>query len=54
MTTEQTDQIYFEVKDRDKFEALSRIIDMETDFYGIVFCRTKVDVDFIVNRLTER
>ncbi len=54
MTTEQTDQIYFEVKDRDKFEALSRIIDMETDFYGIIFCRTKVDVDFIVNRLTER
>ena len=54
MTVNLTDQIYFEVAGRDKFEALSRIIDIESDFYGLVFCRTKMDVDDIVVRLSER
>lgn len=54
MTTELTDQIYFEVRDSDKFDALTRIIDTEPEFYGIVFSRTKVGVDELVNRLTER
>ncbi|TDJ03482.1 MAG: DEAD/DEAH box helicase, partial [Deltaproteobacteria bacterium] len=42
ITVDLTDQIYFEVPGRDKFEALSRIIDIEKDFYGLVFCRTKI------------
>ena len=51
---ELTDQIYFEVHESDKFEALCRIIDMEENFYGLVFCRTKVGVDELVHRLVER
>lgn len=54
MTTTLTDQIYFEVRDSDKFDALTRIMDVEPDFFGIVFVRTKVGVDELVNRLTER
>ncbi len=54
MTTELTDQIYFEVRESDKFDALTRIVDVEPDFYGIVFCRTKVGVDELVSRLIER
>lgn len=54
MTTDLTDQIYFEVKDRDKFEALCRIIDLADDFYGIVFCRTKNDVNEVVGKLNDR
>ena len=54
VTTELTDQIYFEVRDSDKFDALTRIIDIEPEFYGIVFCRTKIGVDEVVNKLTER
>lgn len=53
-TVSQTDQIYFEVSSADKFEALCRIIDIEDDFYGLVFCRTKVDVDTISTHLNER
>lgn len=49
-----TDQIYFEVEESDKFEALCRIIDYENDFYGFIFCRTKLDVDSITNRLIDR
>lgn len=54
LTTSLVDQIYYEVRQGDKFEALCRIIDMEPDFYGIIFCRTKVDVDFIAEKLNSR
>lgn len=54
MTTAQTSQIYFEVNEQDKLNALCRIIDVEPDFYGIVFCKTKLDVDFLVRKLLER
>ena len=54
LTTGLTEQIYYEVKAGDKFEALCRIIDIEEDFYGLVFCRTKNDVDDVVSHLVER
>ncbi len=54
LTVSQTDQVYFEVSVADKFEALCRIIDIEEGFYGLVFCRTKVDVDTVANHLIER
>jgi ATP-dependent RNA helicase DeaD len=54
LTVSQTDQIYFEVSASDRFEALCRIIDIEEEFYGLVFCRTKIDVDTVSNRLMER
>ncbi|NOZ64652.1 MAG: DEAD/DEAH box helicase [Caldiserica bacterium] len=54
LITNLTKQIYFEVKASDKFEALCRIIDIEEDFYGLVFCRTKSDVDSVVAHLIDR
>ncbi|MBE6209610.1 MAG: DEAD/DEAH box helicase [Rikenellaceae bacterium] len=54
LTTELTNQIYFEVREGDKLDALTRIIDVEPDFYGIVFGRTKVSVDEIATKLVER
>ncbi len=54
LTVSQTEQIYFEVSAANKFEALCRIIDIEEGFYGLVFCRTKIDVDTIANHLIER
>ncbi len=47
-------QIYFEVPQSDKFEALFRIIDVEESFYGLVFCRTKLDADEISHKLANR
>jgi len=49
-----TDQIYLEVREKDRFEALCRIIDMEPEFYGLVFCRTRVETGEIADRLIER
>lgn len=54
LITDLTDQIYFEVREGDKFDALTRIIDVEPNFYAIVFCRTKILVDELVTRLLER
>ena len=54
LTTNLTEQIYFEVKASEKFDALCRIIDFEDDFYGLIFCRTKSDVDHLVSHLTGR
>lgn len=54
LTVSKTDQIYFEVAAGNKFEALCRIIDIEENFYGLVFCRTKLDVDSVSSHLAER
>ena len=54
LTTDLTEQIYYEVKQEDKFEALCRVLDYTQDFYGIVFCRTKSEVDDVTNRLKAR
>lgn len=53
-TTNLADQIYFEVRKSDRFDALTRIIDIEPEFYGLVFCRTRVDVDDLSSKLLER
>ncbi|MBF0451559.1 MAG: DEAD/DEAH box helicase [Candidatus Magnetomorum sp.] len=54
LTPNLTEQVYFEVQASDKFEALCRIIDIVDDFYGIVFCRTKNDVDYVLSHLMNR
>ena len=54
LTTDLTEQIYYEVKQEDKFEALCRVLDYTQNFYGIVFCRTKSEVDDVTNRLKAR
>lgn len=54
LTKNLTDQIYIELEERDKFEALCRIIDVEEDFYGVVFCRTKLQVDDVHYKLQDR
>jgi ATP-dependent RNA helicase DeaD len=54
LVTDLTEQIYFEVKENDKFEALCRIIDIEDEFYGLIFCRTKTDTAQLAQKLGDR
>jgi ATP-dependent RNA helicase DeaD len=49
-----TDQIWLEVRARDKLEALCRIVDAEDEFYGLVFCHTKVETDAVARALADR
>lgn len=53
-TSTLTEQRYTEVHEGDKFEALTRFIDLEEDFYGLVFCRTRIQCDQVGKRLAER
>jgi ATP-dependent RNA helicase DeaD len=53
LTTHLVDQIYYELNRDAKFPALCRIIDLEPSFYGIVFCKTRNDVDELTQRLQE-
>jgi ATP-dependent RNA helicase DeaD len=48
------EQIYYDVYERDKLEALVRIMETQKDFYGIIFCQTKIDTDNVANKLIER
>lgn len=47
-------QKYYKVWARDKFEALCRVIEVEFDFYWILFCKTKLDVDEVTSKLLQR
>lgn len=51
MVNENIDHQYVSIKASDKTEALSRIIAMNPDFRGIVFCRTKVETQSLSNDL---
>ncbi|WP_292460164.1 DEAD/DEAH box helicase [Methanothermococcus sp.] len=54
LITNMVEQFYYEVRSSDKFEALCRTIDMNNDFYGLVFCKTRADVNDITNKLANR
>jgi ATP-dependent RNA helicase DeaD len=47
------DQFYLIVKKEDRLEALRRIIDGSDDFYGLIFCATKLGADELCRRLME-
>lgn len=54
ITNINIEQSYFEVPDRDRFDALCRVLDVEEDFYGIIFCNTKAEVVEISNHLNDK
>jgi len=49
-----TEQRYWIVREQEKIEALVRLIDISSDFYGLVFTQTKADADRISRALDER
>jgi ATP-dependent RNA helicase DeaD len=53
-TNKNIKQICYKVNENDKFEALCRVIEVEFDFYGIIFCRTKAGVDEVASQLMNR
>ncbi len=43
--------LFYQANRYDKYNVLRRIIDMDTDMYGIVFCRTRNDCKDLVTKL---
>ncbi|GAC1437826.1 MAG: hypothetical protein NVSMB65_12140 [Chloroflexota bacterium] len=54
LTVAQTRQTYFEVREREKLDALTRILDYETPESVIIFCARKSDVDELGEALLGR
>lgn len=54
VTAPSIDQAYIEVHERQKFEALSRLLDMESPELAIIFGRTKRRVDELSEALQKR
>ena len=54
MTNENITQKYYCLQSRDRFEALCQIMEAEESFYAIVFCRTKLDTDFVASKLAAK
>ncbi len=54
LTVPLTEQVYFEVRESDKIEALSRLLDLSEGEKGLVFCNTKRGVDEVVSQLRTR
>ena len=48
------EQFFWLVNEKDKIEALARLIDSTEDFYALVFCQTKIDTDEVAKALEER
>ena len=54
LTNKDIEQKCYKINERDKFEALCRVIEVEFDFYGLIFCKTKANVDDVAARLMSR
>ena len=54
LTVDTIEQTYYEVRNRSKIEVLCRLLDLETNPRGIVFCNTKQMVEDATEALTAR
>lgn len=54
LTVPQIDQVFYEVREHNKFEGLCRVLDTSSINLGIIFCRTKRGVDELVAGLEAR
>ena len=54
MTVPEITQYYFETKEKDKLENLTRLIDVYDVNLGLVFCNTKKRGDWVAKNLRNR
>ncbi|MGZ3802305.1 MAG: DEAD/DEAH box helicase [Bdellovibrio sp.] len=53
-TAETIEQVYYTVKDAYKTEVIARLLQVLPEFYGIIFCQTKMEVAELADVLTQR
>ncbi len=54
MTVTSISQYYYEIKQKDRFETLCRILDVDEPSSAIIFCKTKRGVDELVEAMQTR
>ena len=50
-SNENIEHIYYVVKERDRYEAVKRLIDFHPNIYGLIFCRTKHETGTVAEKL---
>ncbi len=53
-TADTIEQVYYTVKNMHKTEVISRLLQTAPEFYGIIFCQTKMEVAELADILTQR
>lgn len=52
-TNENIEHIYYVVKERDRYDALKRLIDANPGIYGLIFCRTRRETALVAEKLAK-
>lgn len=52
-SNENIEHIYYSVKERDRYEALKRLIDASPEIFGLVFCRTRNETAMVAEKLAK-
>ena len=50
-SNENIEHIYYAVKERDRYDAVKRLIDFNPNIYGLIFCRTKNETATVAMKL---
>ena len=50
-SNENIEHIYHVVKEKDRYPAVKRILDVHPDIYGLIFCRTKRETGMVAEKL---
>lgn len=50
-SNENIEHLYYSVKERDRYDALKRLIDANPDIFGLVFCRTRNETASVAEKL---
>lgn len=53
ITTTNVEQLYYAVYAKDKMKVLKRILEVNPNFYGIIFCNTKMGTDDVTRQLNQ-
>jgi ATP-dependent RNA helicase DeaD len=52
-SNENIEHIYYTVKERDRYDALKRLIDASPEIFGLVFCRTRNETATVAEKLSK-
>ncbi|MES2799926.1 MAG: DEAD/DEAH box helicase [Bacteroidota bacterium] len=52
-SNENIEHLYYVVKERDRYEAVKRLIDFNPSIYGLIFCRTRQETASVAEKLAK-
>ncbi|MDG2226841.1 MAG: DEAD/DEAH box helicase [Flavobacteriales bacterium] len=52
-TAANLEHVYYTIKERDRYHALKRILDLHPNIYGVIFCRTKRATQEVADKLMQ-